>query len=492
MHYCELLNKLNKLSLGQEKTLMTNSKAIILIKSLTSNQLMDLEESIKKKHPKSLTLKTFRFIKKTCDSSIEGKLNKEALHTALFKDKPYNDVNIRFHLSKLAKLIQQFIVDSKPSSQFESSIYFLKHCREKRLHKLFEKQFSIELQKLKDSKKRNQDFYHKQYLLEIEYQAFRSSYAQTTKRHTEFAGKNKISAIDKFFTLSKLKQICSELNYQKTFQTEENITLGKETIKLVEENTTLREESAINIYYLVYQTLVAPEEIENFHQLQSSISANSSVFEHDEARELYIFAQNYCIRKVNSGAPKFLNTLFNLYKESIEKQLIYQNGELSPWDYKNIVSLALRLDQLTWTKQFIEEEKLNISPDERENAYSYNLANYHFVAQKYAKAIQLLLAVEYKDVFYQLGAKTILLKSYYELDEFDAMYSLLESFKTLLNRKKDISKNNKMLYINFIKILKKLIRTTWREEQKVSLKEQLAKTKLLAERAWLNRKLEER
>ena len=111
--------------------------------------------------------------------------------------------------------------------------------------------------------------------------------------------------------------------------------------------------------------------------------------------------------------------------------------------------------------------------------------------KNYNKAIQLLLSVEYNDVFYQLGSKTILLKSYYELDEYDAMTSLMDSFRILLQRKKDISKNNKQLYLNFIIILKKLIAKTADKTKMKTLQEKIAKTSPLADRKWLNEKVNE-
>jgi hypothetical protein len=56
--------------------------------------------------------------------------------------------------------------------------------------------------------------------------------------------------------------------------------------------------------------------------------------------------------------------------------------------------------------------------------------------------LHLLGTVEYDDVFYQLDAKTTLMKTYFELDEFQPLQSLKESFRILLSRKKGIPKHN--------------------------------------------------
>ncbi|MFT4665437.1 MAG: hypothetical protein ACI8YQ_002556 [Polaribacter sp.] len=49
--------------------------------------------------------------------------------------------------------------------------------------------------------------------------------------------------------------------------------------------------------------------------------------------------------------------------------------------------------------------------------------------------MQLLTKVEYDDLFLNLGSKLILLKIYFETKEWDALDSLLSSFKIFLYRK---------------------------------------------------------
>jgi hypothetical protein len=52
----------------------------------------------------------------------------------------------------------------------------------------------------------------------------------------------------------------------------------------------------------------------------------------------------------------------------------------------------------------------------------------------------------------------MLLAVYYELDSDDSLLSLMDSFKTYLHRHKDIAINRRILYLNLMKYIKRLLK----------------------------------
>jgi hypothetical protein len=93
-------------------------------------------------------------------------------------------------------------------------------------------------------------------------------------------------------------------------------------------------------------------------------------------------------------------------------------------------------------------------------------------------------------VFYQLDAKTTLMKTYFELDEFQPLQSLKESFRILLSRKKGISETQRLLYGNFIKLCLKLYRIDVKDNKKVNaLKKEIETTSNVADMGWIKEKL---
>ena len=89
-----------------------------------------------------------------------------------------------------------------------------------------------------------------------------------------------------------------------------------------------------------------------------------------------------------------------------------------------------------------------------------------------------------------LHAKTMLVKMYYELDEGNALDSLLGSMRTYLQRKKVLS-YHKTNYKNIISLTKKMLRVNpFEREQKEKLKTEIEATSPLTERRWLLEQLE--
>src|SRR5690606_32342485 len=174
-------------------------------------------------------------------------------------------------------------------------------------------------------------------------------------------------------------------------------------------------------------------------------------FSPKEARDMYAYAQNYCIKQVNSGNMKFLTDLFQLYKMTLETGIIFSDKYLSPWSYKNITSVALRLKEYEWAEYFVEQYKERVEPSFRKNAYAYNMASIFFDNGKFDKALELLRHVDFSDVYYSLDSKAMMLRIYYELKEKNPLNSLLDSFRVFLKRNKQVSEYQRTLYLNLIK-----------------------------------------
>ena len=160
---------------------------------------------------------------------------------------------------------------------------------------------------------------------------------------------------------------------------------------------------------------------------------------------------------------QFAQENFELWEHSLKTDVILINGELSPWAFKNIITLALRLGKYTWVERFIWDYGHKINILYRENAINYNLASLYFYQKDYDKVIPLLQKVQFDEQTYGLGAKSILLASYYELDEFDPLFSHIESFKAFVKRSKSITNDRKISYLELNKFTKAL--TSFRHDK---------------------------
>lgn len=168
------------------------------------------------------------------------------------------------------------------------------------------------------------------------------------------------------------------------------------------------------------------------------------------------------------------------------------NGFFPSQDYKTITHVGIQVQEFAWTEAFIQEYTPKLPPEERENALTYNLAKVYFAQQQYEKVIEQLREVEYDNLTYALGGKLMLLKTYYELNEYLALDSLLDSFRVYLRRNKVISKEVRQQYLNVLRFIKKLSNVRPGDAAAVAkIEQQIAECKNLADKGWIVQKVEE-
>ena len=294
-------------------------------------------------------------------------------------------------------------------------------------------------------------------------------------RTTDKSIERKTISLDLFYLTAKLRSCCDMLNRQNIVSEKYEIRMLDEVKSFVGNNFQLLENyPSILIYYQILQTLQQSENEEHHQQLVELLEKHSSKVEKSELRTMYDYAQNYCIKKINSGNTKYLNEIFKLYKSLLKKDLMLdENANLSQWDYKNIVTVGTRLGEYGWCEKFLNDYKGKLPQDDRENAHAFNLATLYYSQKKYDNALKLLQTVEFTDVYYSLGARSLLLKVYYEANEFEPLYSLFDSFKIYLKRNKLVSEYQYRVHFNLVKMTKRLANI--RAMKGISRKETIAK-----------------
>ena len=205
----------------------------------------------------------------------------------------------------------------------------------------------------------------------------------------------------------------------------------------------------LKIYYCILFTITENDNEQHFVNLKKLL-LQRSLFTVRENKDIFAFAQNYCIRKLNTGKTEFLKELFEIYQTTLEEKIIFDHDSLSHADFKNICAVAIRLNELKWVEEFIHIYQKYLPLDLRHNSVAYNLARLYFAKRKFKEAIRLLTTVEFTDAFYHLDSKALLLKIYFETQSYDSLYALLNAFKIYVKRSKLLSAYQKTIYTNLI------------------------------------------
>lgn len=338
---------------------------------------------------------------------------------------------------------------------------------------------------------RDDQYFFKKYCLEQEADLF---FIQQQQRSYDDSIQKLVDNLDLFYLTEKLKNSCEMINRRVIIKADYKLWFIDHIIYLVEQNHSyFKQFPTVMVYYTIYKMLTEPENDLHYQQLVSRLEIESDKFSKEEARSMYNYIRNYCIRKVNEGNQNYLKELFELFKVLINKQLILRSNMILQWDYKNIISVALRNKAYAWTEQFIHQYKAHLDPKYRENALSYNLAYLYYEKGQNDKAISELHKVEFDDIFYHLDAKVLLMKSYFDLEEENAFHSLVDSFRIYLRRNKLITRHQQVIYQNFIRLAAKLFRLKInlklhgkQDKKKLDrLRREIVNTKGVANVSWL-------
>jgi hypothetical protein len=293
-----------------------------------------------------------------------------------------------------------------------------------------------------------------------------------------------VDYLDDFYLISRLRFTCELINRQSILSGNYDTRLAGGLMTYLD-NYDHEKLPVMAAYYMVLRLLIGRAGADSYQRLSQLLIHNAHALGQEDWRQLFAYAQNYCIRQVRAGEASYLNELLALYRSAVDSGNILENGVLTAGKYKNIASVGLRLAEYGWVEEFIHRYKSMIPEDLRESAFAYNLADLHYHRREYDLALRTLLRVEFTDVFYSLDTRKMILMIYFEQGATEAMLSLISSFRLFLRRNQLISENNRLAYTHFVNLVHAIYRSKGTEPDAEKLRRQILDTQPLVEEAWL-------
>ncbi|MCC6461755.1 MAG: hypothetical protein IT260_14870 [Saprospiraceae bacterium] len=373
----------------------------------------------------------------------------------LFPGAPFDDVNFRKYCSDLLKLVEGFMsqetIAMDPDRQVIDLLEFV-------VRRKVEPLYSVALRQARrgvdETKFRSLDDLKNTYRVErLYYEMMDFDVKLNTKSNLEQISIN----LDLFYWIEKLKLYASVLSQKRTGNFNYNLYFNEEIFEFLK-NIPIDEIPELAIYYYSLLMLRDGENDDYYFKLKKLLTTYGPSMPQKEAIELYDSALHYCTGKLNQGNRDFMQEYFEMFEDGLTKGIFIVNNELATWRFNNAVAAALRLGKLEWAENFIENNKKSLPIDTQRNTYSFNLARVYRYQRKYDLVLSLLRNIEYEDIGYNLLSKSMLINAYYELKEFDALDSFMESFRVFLNRHKNIPLQWQKSYLNMLKYVRRLTR----------------------------------
>ena len=481
---------------------MHTSKLIITLKLFSENEFLMLDSFLKS--PYFLSQKEqeevyplFQYLFQLDGRWERSNLEKSFVFRQIFSNQNEVPGKLDKLMSKLLKHVHHFIIvhfRKEKDNSIHNRLTLVEFFRKRKASKLE----IVELKKTQQGFKKidliDKQYYYNGYLLgKTVFQNHFILSQQTKPFDYELA----LKPLDIYYVLNKLEFTCFLLSINLSRRPIEisKIIEFLSLIKPIYKEKGLLEIPLVSIYYQTFEMLkeVGGNMIE-YRKLKEKVLLYEEVLPFDALKILNGILRSFIIHNFNNGAVILKMELFLLHKEHLAKGYFNFEKGILPAAFKNMITMGLLAKDYDWVYSFLETYKNRIIGSKHpEDDYNYNLAHYYFSTKAFEKALDLIKG-KYEDLHYQLAAKRLELRIFYETDSL-ILDSKIDAFKVYVFRlsKRSISNQKRVSNNNFIDFLRQIRnpKTQYSSSRIEKLHSKINNTPILNDRDWLIEKLEE-
>jgi hypothetical protein len=305
--------------------------------------------------------------------------------------------------------------------------------------------------------------------------------------------------------LEAVKHNDSLLTFSRNYNVKHNVQFIRQFIDLFDferlhifmEANKMKGRNIVELYLNTLRAFLYIENEEFYYRFKEALYRNDGSISADDRSQLYSRLANYCILKSSASihAHKFDNELFEVYKKITENRLYETsiNRYFPSLLFRNILLQAVKVKELAWMEDFIQENNRYLHPEMMNDILSYSYATLYFHRGVHERSLEFLSRIQNDEFTFKLDARNLYLMNYYELKQFDTAYAVIKAYKKHLLDNTALNDETRLYINNFIKYTQKLINfhNTKTKSDPTSLKIQIGKTMKISNRDWLLGKAEE-
>jgi hypothetical protein len=416
----------------------------------TNQSVIKLFEQIKKYHPEF-------------DDKIQGK---ELLFEKTFGKIKYDDSFMRVTVFRLLELAKEFLIhrNLKRNDLLKDVILLdeLNYCE---LYDVILRSISDLEKKTDKIKVRDDQLYFFKYRMEY----FKNEVkAKDTKLITYKDALTEDLMLEQrnlniYFFINSLKFFQFFLN-QKDFVVNASgyPEFVNNVLEYLETNNEYLNVPTLKTYYLLIK-LISKKDNKYFYELKDLLLLEEKdVLGYLEKFNIIAVLRNYAHSKLNEGDLSFKDSIFEITKYSIDKDILSNTESsryISETRFMNLVWTATVSKQLDWLEEFINKFKNRIEPDKRQYVLAYSKAVLEFERGNNSNALEMLAkSGPIKNVFYKAAIKQLTLMNYYELKWFIPAAELLDAYRHFVKTDKLLPDTYILRCNTFINYFSKLLK----------------------------------
>lgn len=413
--------------------------------------------------------------------SCQGSLELAEIWADIYPGKPFHQADLRHLLNYLLKGIESFLLfrkldEDKAFKDLLIAEAYLDHD----LEDLANSRLQRVSRQIDDARHIGPDrILHRIRRSELDYKS------HAINGRSFRAGLQEISdQVDQWFTVQKLKYACTMLSQRNVFKADYELDFVSEIVSRVSEGAH-NAEPLVKIYYATYRILTEDQSLSAFEEQNMLLEEHGDLLSQQDLRALYLISVNFWIRQLNSGSQDAARQVYELYQKGLKERWLFENRELSPYTYKNVVAVGLKLGEYLEVGRFIEQYKERLPDGMRYSYFQTSLAEVELAQGHWKEVLRILRFVQHSDPLTQLRARIMQIKSGFELGEIQVVEYQLDNLRQLLRRRKELAYHREA-YANFERFLRRLLSMTPGQDKQVEkLRMDILNADSLPEYDWL-------
>jgi len=471
---------------------MIKSKSVDLLHILSQREFKKLGEFLNSPlHNKNRRLvELYGILEEYHPGFSSDGFTKQTLYSRLFPGEKYRDNMMRKVLSELSSKILEFLAYINfTQDRLEQNKHLMSELNKRNADKYFEESF-------KDAEDALQYSFGSEEMLDYKH-------SLEFEKNTSFLKKNKFlfdesllnesNYLIKYFLLKILRRYTQILNKQ-IYELSANYKLDllDEILQYLKANK-YDDIPAIQLYYNLVMLMLNEHDEQYLINVKITISEKESLLEKLDIYNAYFIMNNYYRKKLDNGSITYVSELFGLYRTQLSKDIYKIEKYIHPTLFLNIVRTGTRLKKFDWIENFICCYIHEIEPNYRENTLNFSMAMLNFFRKNYNESMDCLSRLKFNGYYHKLDVYCYMLRIYYELNETEPLISLIDTYKHVLSKDRQIPEFKKSEYKSFIKFLGYLIKMKMKDDYSrvTELKRELVKVHSVSCTGWFWEKFTE-
>src|SRR4030095_13525915 len=383
---------------------MEKTFLVEVLKKLSSKQMKELSEFVQSPffNKNESVTHLFEYLRKQHPEFKTENIQKELVHEKIFSSAEFNDSFMRTVIFKLTSVVEQYLAytDFKSGDNTES-IHLINSLLDMNIDNEAKRQISSVEKKLNAGKISNSAHYKDHYELEkLKHIIYSRTYRPVTVKdkpdETLLEESNHLTA---FFLISILQRYRYLLNKSFTVNSKYNADLLPVIISYLEgEGKRYLEIPALSLLYKQMLLLNDYSREDIIAELTEKLTDKNTLIDDQDRRDGLTVVSNVCIEKGYEGKDEYYRHMLNIDKYLISENLHtrIKGGYFEKEVFSNIVTIALRINETDYVKDFIEKYYKMLEPDVQLSTYYYSYSKLYFKMRDFNKALEYIVKVSYR------------------------------------------------------------------------------------------------